>query len=178
LWDSRAPKLVDTIELADAVTDIDYIPSKESVVAACKKGVYFYSYSQGKLQAEQVFDRTHLGFDAESVSLHPTLPRFIVGGSDFNVHVFDSLSGRELGMDRLLLPAVVLNLSTQRCTRSTTGPSTLCATRPTEKSMPRALTTAPSVSGKLPPASATDSGSAPRQEKAFHKTGKGKSPWP
>ena len=98
IWDTKNGTLSHTIDVLDAeVRDMELKEidgGKMMLIAAAGKNVFIFSLEDYKLLSN--YEMPIHFKDEGGVSLHPSGTKFIAGGSDLWVRVFDSKTGKEL----------------------------------------------------------------------------------
>jgi len=113
IWNVSNSTLLHTLHVDAAVRDMEYLQSKQILTVAAGQTVtffqlapHFYSSSQSsnRMKVEGKFLRSHvmpIHFREEGgASLHPNGTKFVAGGSDLWVRVFDFDTGKELECHR------------------------------------------------------------------------------
>ncbi|KAJ3320362.1 hypothetical protein HDU76_000321 [Blyttiomyces sp. JEL0837] len=92
VWDLRQSSQVSSRTFDQDLTSLRFSWDRRYIICTAGKKVLFYNAVTAAL--ERSFD---VSVDASSASLHPTQPRFVVGGStDLWVRVYNFQTGQEM----------------------------------------------------------------------------------
>lgn len=92
VWDVRSGEVVRTLESKNAVTSIELTAGNQFLVTADGVSVDFRDGQSFELIKSHKVE----GYHVESASYDPEHGRFVAGGSDMWVHLYDYESGKEL----------------------------------------------------------------------------------
>jgi len=90
IWDQRMNVQVLSCPVDHPITSLELTLNQKYLVSTAGKKVTFWDSSSFSKVKEFT-----LPFEVDSASLHPEGAKFVAGGSDFYVHVFD-FDGKEL----------------------------------------------------------------------------------
>lgn len=91
VWDVRTKEIVKTMETPDAVTSVELSWDRSILTSADNSTVRFWDPTTLELQKS-----FNVGFKILSASFNSNCNRFVVGGEDMSVRLFDYETGEEL----------------------------------------------------------------------------------
>jgi len=84
IWDLRTKNQVQKCSLDDPVASMELTLDGKYLISNSGKKITFW-----ELSTLQKFKEYTVGYDVDSTSLHPTEHKFVSGGSDFHIHVYE-----------------------------------------------------------------------------------------